>query len=99
MERELTEKSEGQDILNLTEENLLNALEELIIYKNIPNYGTATEAILQELTEYMNKQGFDISVQLEVDDHICAAASTAGEYGYRKGFKDGIILFRTLMKF
>lgn len=99
MEEKMMEKLEAQELLNLTEDNLLDALEELLFQKNVPKYGTATEAIQSDLTEYMKKHGFDISTQIEIDDHICDAASAAGAYGYRKGFKDGIILFRTLMKF
>lgn len=98
MEKEIMEKLNSQELLNLTEDNLLDALEELLFYKNVPKYGTDTEAIQKELAEYLKNHGFDISTQLEIDDHICNAASAAGIYGYRKGVKDGIILLRTLMK-
>lgn len=92
------EKLETGELLNLTEDNLSKFLDELLLYRNIPRYGDATEAILDELADYMKKQELDNNIQWELDDRTCDAASSAGTYGYVKGFKDGIILFRTLMK-
>lgn len=98
MEKDMIEKLESCESLNLTEDNLMETLDALLFYKNVPRYGDVTESILERLAEYMKKHGFDDTIQLDVDDYICDAAATAGAYGYRKGFKDGVILLRTLMK-
>ena len=98
MAKDITEKMESCELLNLTEEKLISVLEAARFHENIPKFGPSTETLVEELMEHMKKQGLSDSALWYLDDYVCNAASAAGSYGYSQGFRDGIILLRTLMK-
>lgn len=92
------EKLTINEAINFTEEKLMNVLDVLLYTENIERYGEDTAELIEKAHSYIKTNTIDSKVQFELCDYCSDIGSIAGTYGYKEGFKEGIRLFRTLMK-
>lgn len=98
------QKSEEQDMhdgnleISLNEDELFEMLGQHIFSHNINISGKKADDLMASAVQYMKKTKLDQKVIFELDDIIRDIATAAGDHGFNMGFKEGVRLFRTLMK-
>lgn len=80
------------------EENLLNILDQLLCDCNIDRYGEETNTLVTHVHTFIQSNEIDPNVQFDLCDYCNEIATRASTYGFEQGFKEGVRLFRTLMK-
>lgn len=98
-----TESSEKESYVKRTEigideDALCKMLKDYMFYENIDIYGDEMQGIMDSADTYMEKKGFDFDTVFELDEFIRDTAVAAGDHAFDVGFREGVRLFRTLMK-
>lgn len=94
----LTDKMIINKEINFTEEKLMDTLEKLLSDDNINRYGDEAEALIKKVISYINSNEISDEVRFNLCDYCTEIGDISSTYGFKQGFKEGIRLFRTLMR-
>lgn len=82
----------------INEERLFEILDLYSFQKNINIYGDQTDKIIEKVTNYIETLSIGSDEKLELCDSLESIESSAGRNAFNIGFKEGVRMFRTLMK-
>ena len=92
------EKMEENLEIGLNENELFEMLGQQIFSRNINIPGREADDLMASAIQYMEETELDQTVILALGDFISDAAAAAGDHAFNMGFREGVRLFRTLMK-
>lgn len=104
--QDMTEKQESEEKdmygenleIGLDENELFEILGQHIFSRNINISGKKADDLMASAIQYMEKTELDQTIILALDDLIRDTATAAGDHAFNMGFREGVRLFRTLMK-